>query len=266
MNGLPIAREGLITVRALLLGDRIETAGLERKDVLSTVPLAFRAGENGVVALFRYGVAVFVGMSPLEEEEVIGRLDGRIVSPIKGREEESAQIEIVANKDEQVMPSGLIVLKSLTSEHTILTADALATSVILAHDEKNVAAVFDVIQPIAQELAQYGRPPGGRRTILKHIGNALLVQHRISGLVAVAEKPDVLWERPALERFYARLEDEYELKERADVLTRKLTVISESAKAFADIIDTERSARLELIIVILILVEIVIGGLQLWIR
>ncbi len=89
-----------------------------------------------------------------------------------------------------------------------------------------------------------------------------LVQHRISGLVAVAEKPDVLWERPSLERFYARLEDEYELKERADVLTRKLTVISDSAKAFADIIDTERSLRLELIIVVLIVVEIVIAGFQ----
>ena len=84
----------------------------------------------------------------------------------------------------------------------------------------------------------------------------LLVQQRVSGLVAVNEKPDVLWERPSLERLYARLEDEYELKERADVLTRKLTVISETAKALADIIDTERSLRLEAIIVLLILVEI----------
>jgi uncharacterized Rmd1/YagE family protein len=58
----------------------------------------------------------------------------------------------------------------------------------------------------------------------------LLVQQRVSGLVAVAEKPDVLWERADLERFYARLEDEYELKERADLLTRKLTVISEQRR------------------------------------
>src|ERR1700720_4999775 len=101
------------------------------------------------------------------------------------------------------------------------------------------------MEPLARELADHGRTPGGRRAILKHIGNALLVQHRVSGLVAVAEKPDVLWERPILERFYARLEDEYELKERADLLTRKLTVISDSAKAFADIIDTERSLRLQ---------------------
>jgi hypothetical protein len=31
-----------VTVRALLLGDRIETAGLERRDVISTTPLTFR--------------------------------------------------------------------------------------------------------------------------------------------------------------------------------------------------------------------------------
>jgi len=266
MSDLPPPPARRITVRALLLGDRIETAGLERKDVLSTVPLAFRAGENGVVALFRYGVAVLVGMSPLEEEEVIERLDGRIVAPLAIREEETVQIEVAPDKDDQITPSGIIVVKALTTEHTLLIADALATSVILAHDEKNVTAVFDVIQPIARELAERGRTPGGRRAILKHIGNALLVQHRVSGLVAVAEKPDVLWERPALERIYARLEDEYELKERADVLTRKLTVISDSAKAFADIIDTERAARLELIIIVLIAVEIVIGGLQLWMR
>ena len=205
-------------------------------------------------------------MSPLEEEEVIRQLDGRIVGPIKLREEETIQIEIAPEKDDQLMPSGVIVLKVLTIEHALLIADALATSVVLAHDEKNVATVFDVIQPIARELAQHGRTPGGRRAILKHIGNALLVQHRISGLVAVAEKPDVLWERPDLERFYARLEDEYELKERADVLTRKLTVISDSAKAFADIIDTERSLRLELIIILLIVVEIAIAGLQILLR
>ena len=212
----PTLRERRIPVRALLLGDRLETAGLERNDTLSTVPLAFRAGEHGIVALFRFGVAVLIGMSPLEEDEVVRRLDGRIVGPITPYEEETVQIEITPDKDDQLTATGVIAVRALTTEHTLLIADALATSVVLAHDEKNVAKVFDVIQPIARRLAEHGRTPGGHRAILKHIGNALLVQHRVSGLVAVAEKPDVLWERPDLERFYARLEDEYELKERAD--------------------------------------------------
>lgn len=251
-----------ITVRALLLGDRIETVGLERKNI----PLAFRIGENGIVALFRYGVAVLVGMSPVEEEELVRQLDGRIISPIKRREEEIAQIEVSPDKDDQITPTGIVVVKALTPEHTLLIADALATSVILAHDERNVDKVFDIIEPLARQLAEHGRTPGGRRAILKHIGNALLVQQRVSGLVAVAEKPDVLWERPDLERFYARLEDEYELKERANLLTRKLIVITDTAKALADIIDTERSLRLELIIVALIALEIVIAGYQILIH
>ena len=89
--------------------------------------------------MFRYGVAVLVDMSPLEEDEVIRWLDGRIVGPIEPREEEIVQIEIAPDKDELLTPSGVIVLKALTIEHTLLIADALATSVVLAHDEKNVA-------------------------------------------------------------------------------------------------------------------------------
>ena len=255
-----------VTVRALLLGDRIETAGLERHNVLSTSPLAFRIEGGSFIVLFRYGVVVLVGMTPLQEDEILRTLDGRIVGRFAQREEEFAQIEIAAEKDEHITPSGTIVLKALLPEHVLIIADAIATNLILAHDERNVTAVFDVIEPLARELAEHGRTPGGRRTILKHIGNALLVQQRVSGLVAVAEKPDVLWERTDLERFYARLEDEYELKERADLLTRKLTVISDTAQALADIIDTERSLRLERIIIALILLETIFAGYQLFLR
>ena len=253
-----------IVVRALLLGDRIDTQGLERDDVLAANPLTFRVGAEGIVSLFRFGVAVLFGMSPLEEDEVLRRLEDRDRGKFPVREEESAQIGIGAGEDEQITPSGTITLKKFTTEHALLIADALATTVMLAHDERSVSAVFDSIEPLARELALHGRTPGGRRSILKHIGNALLVQQRMSGLVAVDEKPDLLWERPDLERFFARLEDWYELKERADVLTRKLRVISETANALADIINTKRSLRLEQVIVALIAVEILITVFQIW--
>ncbi len=253
-----------VIARALLLGDRIDTAGLERNDILSTTPLAFRSARDGYVVLFRFGVAVLFGMSPVEEDEIVRSLDGRIIGRFARREEDSAEIEIALEKDEQVTSDGKILLRKLTPEHVLIIADAMATNLILAHDERNVSAVFDVIEPLARELAQHGRTPGGRRTILKHIGNALLVQQRMSGLVAVAEKPDILWERPDLERFYARLEDEYELKERAAFLSRKLGVISDTGKALADIIDTERSLRLERIIIALILLEMIFTAYQIF--
>ena len=98
------------------------------------------------------------------------------------------------------------------------------------------------------------------------MGNALLVQHRLSGRVAVGEKPDVLWDRPDLERLYARLEDEYELSERAETLNRKLEVIADTASRLADIVDTKRSLRLEIIVVFLIAFEIVVTFYEIYAR
>jgi uncharacterized Rmd1/YagE family protein len=98
------------------------------------------------------------------------------------------------------------------------------------------------------------------------MGEALLVQHRVSGRVAVGEKPDVLWDRPDLERLYARLEDEYELSERVETLNRKLTVVSDTATTLADIVDTKRSLRLEIIVIVLIAVEVVIAFYDIFVR
>ena len=177
-------------------------------------------------------------------------------------DEETASIEISAEREDQIPPGGPIFIKAMSPERLVTISEALAKSVVLARDEREVSSVFERIEPFARELADNGRTPGGRRAILQHIGHALLVQQRVSGPVAIAEKPDVLWDRPDLDRLYARLEDEYELKERADALNRKLAEIAETAKVLTDIIDTERSLRLEFIIVVLILFEIVIAGYQ----
>src|SRR5258708_33133718 len=237
----PLSKEAPATrrsVRAHLLGDRIDTSGLDQTDVISTAPMTFRAGYNGLVSVFRFGVVVMFDLSVLEADDVLRRLSPRVIRPVTVREDETAVIEAAHDRDGQILPGGPILLKSVTPEHVMVIADALAKSVILARDEREVAAVIERIEPLARELAEKGRTPGERTAILKHIGNALLVQHRVSGRVAVADKPDAVWDRPDLERLYARLQDEYELKERADALSRKLAVISETPKVLTDIIDT----------------------------
>src|ERR1700760_4479932 len=90
-----------LTARALIVGDRIHTAGLERRYMIAATPLAFRVGSNGMVALFRFGVAVMVGLSPLEEEDLLAKLKSR-VSGVRARgDDETAVLEIAPDGDEQ---------------------------------------------------------------------------------------------------------------------------------------------------------------------
>ncbi len=252
-----------VTAHALHVGDRINTMGFEG-EALSAVPLAVQVGKTGIAVLFRYGVVVLIGLSPRDETGFLERLTPRIGGKLARFEEETAIVALASEAEDQVQAGGPIQLRDMSPARLLVIADVLAKSVALAHDEREVAKVFEIIEPFAKELADHGQTRRDRRGVLQLIGNALLVQHRVSGRVAIGEKPDALWDRPDLERLYARLEDEYELKERVDALNRKLAVVAETANTLADIIDTRRSLRLELIVVVLIAFEIVVTFYQIY--
>ncbi|MBN9544662.1 MAG: RMD1 family protein [Alphaproteobacteria bacterium] len=249
-----------IRARAVLLGDRLSPDRAAQARVISTAPFAFRKGEGFVVA-FRYGAAVLIGLDPAEEDETLALLAG---PPAGAREEERIGLELGSGQDEGLNAAGVLQLRELTQAHVLVLADILGKSVALAHYEKEIASVLDAIEPAAGALAATGRIPSARTEILKLVGSALLTQHRVSGRIAFAEKPDILWEHPELERFYARLEDEYEIVERGSLLNGKMSVIASAAETFTDMMDTARSARLELLIVILILAELVIAAATLF--
>ncbi len=254
-----------IVARALLIGDRIETGGLERNDLIATTPLAFHAGQTGFVAIYRFGVIVLLGLSPLEEDEILTRIRPRVTGPRARTDDETAQIDIAPQGDEKIPPGGPITIHDMTDQRFLVIADALAKSVALGRDERLVNGVFDTIEPFAANLARHGRPPWSRRAMLRLIGEALLVQHRVSGRVAVEDKPDILWDRPDLERLYQRLNDEYELDERANTLKRKLDVIVETARALTDMIEADRTTRLEAVVIMLIVIEIALSLFQIFV-
>lgn len=263
LSNSPVKR---LTARALLLGERIDAVGLERSDVISSNPLAFRVGAHGYAVLFRYGVAVLIGLSPVEEDEVVRGLAARIVGRFARIEDEAAAIEIAPDREEQIAPGGLITVRDLAPPRLLVIADALAKNVALARDEHEISKVIEVVEPFADALARTGRSPSNRRRILRTIGEALLAHHRLSGRVEVAEKPDILWDHPECERLYARLADEYELKERVVAIERKLRVIDGTARALADIMDATRSVRLEATIIALIVIEVLATFYELFIR
>ncbi|MGY4330510.1 hypothetical protein ACVWWG_004927 [Bradyrhizobium sp. LB7.2] len=154
--------------------------------------------------IFRYGVVVLIGLLPSEEKVLIDSLKPRVTGELSPYEEEIAQAQLCKDESaEAIQPGGPICLAKFSDDRLLLIADALAKSTSLARDERRVAAVFDVIEPFARKLAEQGRTPPRRKGILQLIGNALLVQQRVAGRVAVAEKPDVLWEKPELDRLYA---------------------------------------------------------------
>ena len=127
-----------VTAHALHLGDRINTMGFE-DEALSAVPLAVRVGKAGIAVLFRYGVAVLIGLSPEDEAGFLERLKPRVGGKLERFDEETAVVGLAGGTEDQVQAGGPIQLRDLLLERLLVIADVLAKSVVLAHDEGEVA-------------------------------------------------------------------------------------------------------------------------------
>jgi len=252
-----------LSIRALQLGERIDLKGLEREDAFSSNPLAFRTRAGGTVVLFKSGAAVFIAMTPIEEEEVVRGLGQRVVEPLAERESETAQIVIRPDEEDITSSTGAIQVKAADPNRLLLVAEALAVSVSLATDERRIARALEAMEPVTASLVRRRLPAGPKSALLAQIGEALRIQQRLADRVDLDEKPDVLWDHPALERFWAKLVDEYDLPQRGRAIERKLAVIQETADTLTDLVSTRTSHRLEWYIIGLIAFEIV---LSLWDR
>ena len=89
-----------LRVRAVLLGDRLDTVGLRREHLVSTTPLAFQVGDGGLAVLFRYGAAVLIGLDEADEERVLADVSDHVTGADGVREEEIAQILVEPGQEE----------------------------------------------------------------------------------------------------------------------------------------------------------------------
>lgn len=248
---------GLLHCRAVFLGQRLEIKQFRYASYLAVNPLTLSYGQQGTVVLFRYGVVVIYGLSALEETRLLEELAPYVRDPIKDIEEESLQIRRL--DAEEGFFEGVLQLTDLSVERLQLLADVLAKSVVLSFYEHAVATTFDQVEPLANNLRARGRGSESNKELLKRIGEILSIQSKMVGRVEVGDKPDLLWEFPQLEKLYQRMETEFEIRERHLALERKFMVITRATQTMLDLLQHNRSLRVEWYIVILILVDILIS-------
>ncbi len=242
---------------AVSIGGRLTVRHLDGWPApVATTPLTIPGPDGGFAVLFRFGVVCAVGL-PAEETNRLLQVRELAVEPRTQGGSEDAELLIRPGGEEGIDTEGRIVLREFSAGRAQIVASVLAKSAVLSDYEGEVAAVFERIEPFAAQLRQ-SRLPRSSKALLKELGDVLLIQSRMVGRAEISEKPDITWERPELDRLYERLAAEFELRDREQALTRKLQLIQIAAQTYLDLINGQRTLRVEWYIVILILAEIVL--------
>ena len=209
----------------MLIGERLDLRSLGSVDRIALDPVTVAAGAGGVAVLFRYGAVVLFDVAPLEEGELLRQLLPLVRQPYSVPETEGLEIRIDPSAREG-LEGNTLSLCDYAIERFQLVADVLSKSTVLAFYESRASRSFDLIEPFAADLERKSRVQRTGKELLRQIGAALLSEHNLVGRVQVADKPDIIWDHPHLERFYLRLEDEFEIHERHRALERKLDLLS----------------------------------------
>jgi uncharacterized Rmd1/YagE family protein len=242
--------------RALYVGERIDLRKyLHSSRIAAQQPAIVPLEEGGTAIVFRYGAVVFIDGSTAARELFLRDLAPLIENRYERPESEEVLISVFPDKREGV-EGGTVFIREKSNDRLQVVAAVLAKSVALAQYENDVTATFDRIEPFAIDLERGGKGRRDMKLLLRHIGLALRNEHKMVARIEVSDRPELLWDHPELEQLYLRLEDEFEIEERAAILDRKLELISRTVETILDLLQKEQSMRVEWYIVILILVEI----------
>lgn len=147
----------------------------------------------------------------------------------------------------------------------LAASHALAQSTKLALYEKRAALLADATESIPRQMATTGETSLTSKEATKLRGRCFLQRADLNVFGAVLDSPAFLWQAPdRYARLYEATRDYLEVETRAEVLNARLNVLEDLVSAVAANLETEKGTRLELIVIWLIVIEVVIGLVEIW--
>ncbi len=132
----------------------------------------------------------------------------------------------------------------------------LSQSVALERYEDDIETSLSELETVVENLKSKGRPLFSEKELLKQIGRVFSVKQTTVVHLALFDKPESIWESPDLEKLYNRMDSEYDLRVRFEVLDKKIEYLSDISKMMMEFLAEKRNAFLEVVIIVLIVIEI----------
>jgi uncharacterized Rmd1/YagE family protein len=214
---------------------------------------------SGEAWMLDYGVIVFWAVDEDERRALLHRLHlgDNVVT-----ESQQEHFRFVTSGNELRISRDTITLADNDPLTRLAVSHALAQSLKLVEYESQAQSTIHEYSELPQELARTGKISLSRRAIAKIRGQLFSTKSDIILHFGLLDTPEFFWEYPEYETTYNIAARYLEIRQRIDLLSKKLETIHEMFEMLAEEQKHQHSAFLEWIIIILIAVEIVMFAAQ----
>ena len=212
-------------------------------------------GSEKFIYIFQYGVIAFFNHTTREINKIVKRLNP--TADYWQEQELSETIKVSITKGAQQVTFDQVVLPNFDQEAIRLVLLNTSQSVALDKYLEITDALLEETNGYIKSLELTGKLNISGKKLKRFIGKVLNIKNQISENLYIFDAPDITWENESLNRLNLALKQTFDLKDRYRYIYERTAIIKEDLELFKDIMDHRESSKLEWIIILLILVEVV---------
>jgi uncharacterized Rmd1/YagE family protein len=216
--------------------------------------LFYITGAHRYIYVFKYGVVCFLNYDPIPISEFL-----RLISSFcKNAFDQNLTEEFEIHTDMGKNNIGFSSIEIVGSDIEVLRLIMLTVSQSVALDyyEELTTKLIEGTNTHTQILEAKGRLTISGISLKKYIGKTLVLKNRISQNLYIFDSPPETWDDENLNKIYNDLKRTFDLQERFRNIEEGLTIVKDNLELFRDLLQYRNSYRLELVVIILILVEV----------
>lgn len=211
------------------------------------------------VFFMEYGTVVIWGMTINEEKRLLRELRKFEVERLAHEDIESEDLNWYL-ADYSRIYNDVITLRKGSSYMTKLSlSHALSQSTKISFFEGVIDNTIETTKDIPQSIAESGKIGLPPVDIMKQIGHLFILRMNIHLVGSIVDSPEIFWAQPDLEPLYSAARSYLEIPQRIELLNARVEVLQDMLQLLKDQVTSSHSEWLEIIVIILILLEIILG-------
>ena len=219
-----------------------------------TDELFYKTGRDQFIYIFKYGAVCFLNYDAIKISEFL-----ILISPYcKHKFEQSLteEFKIQTNSGKNKIGFNSIEIAGSDTDVLRLIMLNVSQSVALDYYYEQTTKLMEETNRHTQILETKGGLDISGKNLKKYIGRTLLLKNRIAENLYIFDSPPETWDDENLNKINNDLKRTFDLKERFRNIQEGLNIIKDNYELFRDLLQYRNSFRLELVVIILILVEV----------
>jgi uncharacterized Rmd1/YagE family protein len=211
---------------------------------------------TGGLYVYPFGAVVTLDVAPERREAEMARL--RDFLPKLTTQIVREEYAVVENSAFQIgITDGMLRVDRFTPGRAGIVALTVAQSAAMEYYERIVEEMFARTGTFVERLESSGGVPFRTRPLHRFIGQAITARGEVLSILHLLDKPDAVWDDPAMDRIYNDLRAEFDLTDRYAALESKLRSIQEALELLVGVARDRQLLLLEITVVVLILLELI---------